>query len=62
MLTRLGMRELRVIIQSFDRPNIWLGVETFLSPLAKKHSLLERVLAADKPGIVYVATRKRLRQ
>lgn len=59
ILGRLGMRQPRLIVQGFDRPNIWLGVETFPSALAKKHALLERVVAADKPGIVYVATRKR---
>jgi ATP-dependent DNA helicase RecQ len=58
IVTRLGMRRPCVIVRGFDRPNIWLGVETFPSELAKKHALVERVLAADKPGIVYVATRK----
>jgi ATP-dependent DNA helicase RecQ len=58
IVTRLGMRDPRIIVQGFDRPNIWLGVETFPSALAKKHALVERVLEADKPGIVYVATRK----
>lgn len=58
ILTRLGMREPRVIVQGFDRPNIWLGVEIVPSALAKKQALLACVLAADKPGIVYVATRK----
>jgi ATP-dependent DNA helicase RecQ len=58
IVTRLGMRQPRVIVQGFDRPNIWLGAETFPSALAKKHALIERVLEADRPGIVYVATRK----
>jgi ATP-dependent DNA helicase RecQ len=58
IVTRLGMRHPRIIVQGFDRPNIWLGVETFPSALAKKHALVERVLEADTPGIVYVATRK----
>jgi ATP-dependent DNA helicase RecQ len=35
ILTRLGMREPRVIVQGFDRPNIWLGVETVPSALAR---------------------------
>ncbi|HEX2277076.1 MAG TPA: ATP-dependent DNA helicase RecQ, partial [Candidatus Tectomicrobia bacterium] len=58
IVTRLGMRQPRVIVQGFDRPNIWLGAETFPSALAKKHALIERVLEADRPGIVYVATRQ----
>jgi ATP-dependent DNA helicase RecQ len=58
IVTRLGMRQPRLIMRGFDRPNIWLGVETFPSELAKKHALIERVLEAARPGIVYVATRK----
>jgi len=54
----LGMHRPRIIVRGFDRPNIWLGVETFPSELAKKHALVERVLAAETPGIIYVATRK----
>ncbi|MBV9710226.1 MAG: RecQ family zinc-binding domain-containing protein, partial [Ktedonobacteraceae bacterium] len=42
----------------FDRPNIWLGVETFHSESTKKQALLERVVETEKPGIVYTATRK----
>ncbi|MGE3538814.1 MAG: ATP-dependent DNA helicase RecQ [Candidatus Tectimicrobiota bacterium] len=58
IILRLRMRQPRMIVQGFDRPSIWLGVETFPSALAKKHALVEHVLAAEKPGIVYVATRK----
>ncbi len=58
ILERLGMHEPRVIVQGFDRPNIWLGVETFREEHDKKKALIERVVAAEKPGIVYAATRK----
>lgn len=58
ILERLGMHEPRVIVQGFDRPNIWLGVETFHEEHDKKKALLERVVATEKPGIVYAATRK----
>jgi ATP-dependent DNA helicase RecQ len=58
IVARLGMRRPRLIVQGFDRPNIWLGVERFESALAKKHALIERVVAAEKPGIVYVTNRK----
>ena len=58
ILERLGMRNPRVIVQGFDRPNIWLGVETFHEEHDKKKALLERVVATEKPGIVYAATRK----
>jgi ATP-dependent DNA helicase RecQ len=58
ILERLHMRDARVIVRGFDRPNIWLGVETFQDPTAKKQALIEHVAQAEKPGIVYVATRK----
>jgi ATP-dependent DNA helicase RecQ len=59
IVERLGMREPRTVVRGFDRPNIWLGVERFEDEAAKKRALLERVEETEKPGIVYVATRKR---
>ena len=56
---RLGLREPEVVVRGFDRPNIRLAVETFYGGASKEEALAERVVAADKPGIVYVATRKR---
>jgi ATP-dependent DNA helicase RecQ len=58
IVERLGMREPRVIVRGFNRPNIWLGVETFSRVEAKTQSLIEHVLNAAAPGIVYVATRR----
>jgi ATP-dependent DNA helicase RecQ len=58
ILERLNMRDPRVIVQGFDRPNIWLGVEMFYNESEKKNALVERVVAAEKPGIVYAATRE----
>ncbi len=58
IVERLGMRAPQVIVRGFDRPNLWLGVETFHDAEAKRHALLERITAAAKPGIVYVATRQ----
>ncbi len=55
---RLRMRDPRTVVRGFDRPNIWLGVERFQDEAAKKRALLNRVEDPDKPGIVYVATRK----
>ena len=55
---RLGMRDPFVIVQGFDRPNIWLGVERFPDEGTKRRALLERVAEAEGPGIVYVATRR----
>ncbi len=58
IIERLGMRDPRVIVRGFDRPNIWLGVETFPGDSAKRAALLDRVAEAGRPGIVYVATRR----
>src|SRR5438046_1722925 len=37
---RLGMRDPRVIARGFDRPNIWLGVETFYEESMKLEPLM----------------------
>jgi ATP-dependent DNA helicase RecQ len=58
IIERLCMRDARVIVRGFDRPNLWLGVEKFGDEGSKEELLLERVAEAEKPGIVYVATRK----
>jgi ATP-dependent DNA helicase RecQ len=58
IIERLGMRDPLVIVRGFDRPNIFLGVETFPTENHKRESLLNRVQDAAKPGIVYVGTRK----
>ncbi|MDQ3926854.1 MAG: ATP-dependent DNA helicase, partial [Actinomycetota bacterium] len=55
---RLRMRDPRTIVRGFDRPNIWLGVERFKDEEAKRRALLDRVGEAEKPGIVYAATRR----
>src|SRR3954468_8344565 len=47
IMQRLGMREPHVIVQGFDRPNIWLGVERFDDERAKKQAWLERVSEAE---------------
>ena len=58
IVERLGMREAKMVVQGFDRPNIWLGVEQFHNEGDKKKALLQRVAESEKPGIVYTATRK----
>jgi ATP-dependent DNA helicase RecQ len=61
IVQRLGMRDARVVVRGFDRPNIWLGVEAFADEVAKRRALVERVLArsaAGEAGIVYAATRR----
>lgn len=58
IIERLHMHKPRVIIKGFDRPNIRLSVETFHDEREKLNALLERVGEAQKPGIIYAATRK----
>ena len=55
---RLGMDDPLVLVRGFNRPNIWLGVERFRRERDKKEALIERLHQSEKPGIVYVATRK----
>ena len=55
---RLAMRDPAVVVRGFDRPNIWLGAETYYDEGAKREALFARVAEAAKPGIVYVATRR----
>jgi ATP-dependent DNA helicase RecQ len=58
IIERLGLRNPRVLVHGFDRPNISLRVDTFSSKNEKHEAVLRRVEFADKPGIVYVATHK----
>jgi ATP-dependent DNA helicase RecQ len=54
----LGMREPEVIVRGFDRPNIHLGVRRFHDGDRKHRALLDAVVEATPPGIVYCATKK----
>ena len=58
IVSRLCMREPKLIVQGFDRPALWLGVEWFNDEASKERALLDHIVAAEMPGIVYVATRK----
>lgn len=57
----LGMRDPAVLIRGFDRPNIRPEVVAFHGENAaerKQRALIERIVASEPPGIVYVATRR----
>ncbi len=56
--SRLGMKRPKVLVGGFDRPNIYLRVDHHKDANKKLEALLHRVRWADKPGIIYVATRK----
>jgi ATP-dependent DNA helicase RecQ len=58
IVERLNMRDPLVVVRGFDRPNIWLGVEHFHDEAHKRRALVDTTQAADKPGLVYAATRK----
>lgn len=58
IIQRLGMKKPKVFVHGFDRPNIYLRVDRFDKESDKMEALVHRVNWADKPGIVYAATRK----
>lgn len=58
IIQRLGMRRPKIFVRGFDRPNIHLRVDHFQTEPEKRDALVHRVRWADKPGIVYTATRK----
>lgn len=62
IVEQLGMQAPYVVVQGFDRPNIWLGVKRFQEEAEKLDALVEQVVNAEKPGVVYAATRKHAEQ
>ncbi len=59
IVERLGLRDAELVVRGFDRPNLELAVERHHEARHKDDALLDAVVAAPKPGIVYAATRKR---
>jgi ATP-dependent DNA helicase RecQ len=53
---RLGLRDPRIVIGDFDRPNIYLSVRRSLTVREKQRRLAEAAAEFDGPGIVYAAT------
>ena len=62
IVERLGMRDARVVVAGFDRPEIRLEVEQHADAHSKDQAVLDRVTGlvgeGRVPGIVYSATRK----
>ena len=61
IVERLDLRDPNVLVRGFDRPNIHLAVERFHGDRGaerKVRALLDAIDAAERPGIVYVATRR----
>ncbi|MEU2561121.1 RecQ family ATP-dependent DNA helicase [Streptomyces longispororuber] len=62
IVERLGMREPRLLVTGFDRPNIRLEADRFRDEDDRRRAVVERAAAEPKPGIVYAATRKACEQ
>jgi ATP-dependent DNA helicase RecQ len=62
ILEQLRMREPAVVVRGFDRPNLHLAVRTFSEDDDKREDFLAAVVEADKPGIAYAATRRRVEE
>ena len=58
IVQRLCLRDPKVHVHGFDRPNISLRVDQFSTEDDKREAMIRRISYADKPGIVYVSTRK----
>jgi ATP-dependent DNA helicase RecQ len=58
IVERLHMRDPVVLVRGFDRSNIRLAVRAVTEEDAKLANLLDWVVEAAKPGIVYVATKR----
>jgi ATP-dependent DNA helicase RecQ len=56
IIRRLGLRDPRVFIGDFDRPNIFLSVGRALTVPEKLRQLTSAVAEFEGPGIVYAAT------
>src|SRR3954466_15342527 len=54
----LALRDPAIIVKGFDRPNIHLAVQTFHDAEHKRRALLDAVVEAEPPGIVYTATKR----
>jgi RecQ family ATP-dependent DNA helicase len=58
IIESLGLRDVEVVVRGLDRPNIRLRVRRCTDDHEKRAVLVEHVVGAAKPGIVYAATRR----
>ncbi|WP_219414103.1 RecQ family ATP-dependent DNA helicase [Pseudonocardia nigra] len=58
IVERLGLREHREVITSFDRPNLYLAAHLYADADQRRAEVVERVVERAGPGLVYCATRK----
>lgn len=59
IVERLGMQDPCIVVSGFDRPNLDLAGEQFQDDGTRRAALVEYVVKAAKPGLVYAATRKK---
>jgi ATP-dependent DNA helicase RecQ len=57
IVERLKMREPVQVIKGFDRPNIRLEVSRELTEREKQREIIDRIVALNPPGLLYVQTR-----
>jgi ATP-dependent DNA helicase RecQ len=58
IIERLGLDDPAIFVRGFDRPSLWMEVQTCRTEREKVERLLAAVPRLAFPGIVYVATRK----
>ncbi len=58
IIDQLRLRDPRVLVASFDRPNLYLQVRSFLEAEDKVRAVIDTAAELPGPGIVYVAKRR----
>src|SRR4051812_45317294 len=58
IIDRLGLQDPAIFVRGFDRPSLWMEVQTCRTARETYEGLLASVPRLEFPGIVYVATRK----
>jgi len=57
IVERLQMRDPVQVVKGFDRPNIRLEVSREITEREKRREIVDRIVALDPPGLLYVQTR-----
>ena len=58
IVERLGLRDPRVLVAGFDRPNLFLGAQIASDPDSWDEEVLKTALQVTRPASVYVLTRR----
>jgi ATP-dependent DNA helicase RecQ len=62
ILGRLRLPDARQVVSGFDRPNLWLEVQSYRDDDQRRDAVVMRAMGEAKPGLVYTATRKSAEQ